>query len=111
MEMEQSDMRNEDQAITTGMKEKEMQEFLTIEELKTLTGFSKRMAQIEWLRKSGWCFIINAKGSPVVSRLYCRQKMGVTVSEPKKQTKQWEPNFAALIEYQNSKHVSKKRKS
>lgn len=87
------------------------EEFLTPEELAILTGYEKPGKQIEWLRKSGWCFIINAKGSPVVSRLYCRQKLGVTVLEPKRQTKQWEPNFAALIEHQNSKHISKKRKN
>ena len=97
--------------ITSGIKEKEMQEFLTPEELTLLTGKVKNPQRISWLRDHDWIFVENAKGFPVVSRLYCRQKLGVTASKEPSKPPQWEPNFAALLEDQNAGHKSKTRKS
>lgn len=67
-------------------------EFLTGEEIQTLTGIERKAAQIKWLRSNGWRFIINSKGFPVVGRTYCRQKMASDI-----QMVDDTPNFGAVM--------------
>lgn len=50
-------------------------EFLTQEEVETLTGRSHRSAQVDWLVKNSWKFELNAANSPVIGRWYARAKM------------------------------------
>lgn len=42
--------------------------FLTKDELVTLTGRKNKSNQIEWLRRSGIPFRVNATGHPVVTK-------------------------------------------
>lgn len=74
----------------------EKDEFLTHEELETLTGYEKPRKQIEWLRTNNWRYIENAKGIPVVSRTYCRQKLSDSVPAAPVQNS-WQPDFSALM--------------
>jgi Domain of unknown function (DUF4224) len=41
--------------------------FLSSQELQRLTGYARSSAQIRWLRRNGWRFIVNALGAPVVA--------------------------------------------
>lgn len=66
-------------------------EFLTNDELHHLTGVERKSAQIKWLKKCGWKFIVNAAGFPVVSRMYCRAKMSSDVQVDDL------PNFGAVM--------------
>lgn len=36
-------------------------------ELVILTGYVQRAAQVRWLRRNGWKFVINALGNPIVA--------------------------------------------
>lgn len=72
------------------------EEFLTPEELTALTGYERANKQIDWLRLSGWRHIVNAKGLPIVSRAYCRQKLSDSTPETPV-VGQWQPDFSALM--------------
>lgn len=50
-----------------------MGEFLTIDELKDLTGYQVRSKQCDHLRKLGIKFLINRFGQPKVSREHVRE--------------------------------------
>ena len=56
-------------------------EFLTDEEMTTLTGINRKSRQVEWLRENGWRFVKTLSGKPIVSRIYCRQKLSDSVPE------------------------------
>lgn len=72
-----------------------MEEFLTEDELTTLTGATRNSGRVGWLRTHNWNFVENSKGFPVVSRLYCRQRLsGETPSAPVYPA---QPNFEALL--------------
>lgn len=70
-----------------------MSEFLSKEEISLLTGKKTRKAQIGWLARNGWRYVENGAGCPVVSRLYCRQRM--TDDIPTAQDDEM-PNFSAI---------------
>lgn len=40
---------------------------VTKDDLKTLTGYTRASAQIRWLRRHGWKFIVNGLGDPIVA--------------------------------------------
>lgn len=69
-------------------------EFLDSTEVETLTGLQYRSAQIRWLRLNGWKFIQNAKGLPIIGRVYCRQKLSDNI--PTAGIKE-EPNFDKVM--------------
>lgn len=69
------------------------EEFLTTNEIATLTGLVHKRAQVKWLSENGWKFITNAGGAPVVSRLYCRQRMSGEVATARIDEM---PNFGAI---------------
>lgn len=64
--------------------------FLTDIELEELTGYRSSSAQIGWLRKHGWKFVLNRLGQPRVARAYCEAELGVRAEQPD------EPNWEAL---------------
>ena len=68
-------------------------EFLTDEEMSILTGLDRKSAQIKWLAANGWRYVTNAAGSPIVSRLYCRQKMAGEIATARIDEM---PNFGAI---------------
>lgn len=72
-----------------------MSEFLTQDEIAELTGKKRAAAQIAWLHKNGWIFIINAANRPIIGRQYARGKLGGTTYQP--QFIGGQPNFAALM--------------
>ncbi|HEY3679018.1 MAG TPA: DUF4224 domain-containing protein [Bradyrhizobium sp.] len=37
-------------------------------EVKALTGYVRASAQVRWLRRHGWRFIVNGLGEPVVAQ-------------------------------------------
>jgi hypothetical protein len=55
-------------------------------DLKTLTGYVRASAQVRWLRRHGWRFVVNALGEPVVAQAeFNRQMVGgklVSTQEP-----------------------------
>lgn len=55
-------------------------EFLDADELFFLTGSKYKKKQVSWLSEHGWRYIENAIGFPVVSRLYCRQKLSGAIA-------------------------------
>lgn len=52
-----------------------MSEFLTDDEIQTLTGRPQPRLQVAWLVDHGWKHEKNAAGRPVVGRLYARFKL------------------------------------
>lgn len=62
--------------------------FLNDEEMAILTGFKWHSKQVEWLRKNGVPFRVNAGGQPVVTRSAIEG--GQQLQEPIK--KAWEPS-------------------
>jgi Domain of unknown function (DUF4224) len=51
------------------------------EDLKALTGYSRASAQIRWLHRHGWKFIVNGLGDPVVALAeFNRQMVGGKVA-------------------------------
>ena len=64
--------------------------FLTVDELRTLTGYQRPSAQARWLRKHGFRFKLNGLGEPVVAVAEVdRTMIG-------KRAARREPNFEAL---------------
>lgn len=70
------------------------EEFLNSDELVFLTGKKHRASQVRWLSEHGWRYITNAVGIPVVSRLYCRQKLSGEIATA---TIDEEPDFGSVI--------------
>ena len=52
-----------------------MGELLDPKEMAQLTGYKTNTDQIKWLRDRGFVFLVNARNVPVVSRIYCRQRL------------------------------------
>lgn len=66
--------------------------FLTSEDLKALTGVSRKAFQVKWLQDNGWNHELDYYGSPVVLREYAERRLGLTKTNSRKR----EPNFAAI---------------
>ena len=66
-------------------------EFLTKEELTTLTGYKTPARQMMWLDENGWRYIKNRNNSPIISRHYCRQRLSDGV--PEAHVQGWEREF------------------
>jgi hypothetical protein len=74
--------------------------FLSLDEIKELTGFSYRSKQIEWLIKRGWKFEINGRKEPKVAKAFFEMKMGVIKTEELvTEGSQMKPNFQALNKF------------
>jgi hypothetical protein len=37
-------------------------------EVKTLTGYTRASAQVRWLHRNGWKFIVNGIGDPIIAQ-------------------------------------------
>lgn len=48
---------------------------LTPDELHEITGLLYPAAQIKWLKKNHWQFVVNHKNKPIVGRDYARSKL------------------------------------
>lgn len=68
--------------------------YLTIEELKEITGRVKASAQIKWLRSQGFTVLPRADGRPLVSRNHFETMMGGQHYLTKVQV--YEPDFSTL---------------
>jgi hypothetical protein len=65
---------------------------LTRSDLEALTGYVRASAQIRWLRRNGWKFVVNALGDPVVAQAeFDRHLVGGKRSAPTQ-----EPNWDAM---------------
>lgn len=64
--------------------------FLTVSDLRTLTGYVRCSAQVRWLRRHGYRFTVNALGTPVVAVAEFNRRMVGGRSA------QQEPNFEAM---------------
>ncbi|MGI4938602.1 MAG: DUF4224 domain-containing protein [Janthinobacterium lividum] len=70
-------------------------EILTSTELFDITGRARKDQQIAWLRSSGWKFVTNALGAPIVGRWYARMKLaGVDFTEPQLKVPAGMPDFS-----------------
>lgn len=67
--------------------------FVSKEDLETLTGFSRRSAQIRWLTRRGFRFLLNALGNPVVA---VEEVSGKLVGGATRSQARAEPNWASL---------------
>ncbi len=61
-------------------------------ELKMLTGYTRISAQIRWLRRNGWKFIVNGLGDPIVALAEFNRQMVGGKAAPATQ----EPNFEGI---------------
>lgn len=61
-------------------------------ELKILTGYTRVSAQIRWLRRHGWKFIVNGLGDPIVAIAEFNRHMVGGKGAPTSQ----EPNWDAM---------------
>jgi hypothetical protein len=50
--------------------------------VQELTGYTRASAQVRWLRKHGWRFVINAKGRVIVALAERNRKIGPPLQEP-----------------------------
>jgi ribulose bisphosphate carboxylase small subunit len=74
--------------------------FLTVDELKELTGFSYSSKQVEWLLKRGWKFEVNGRKKPKVAKSYFELKMcGRTSEKSPEDSLQLKPNFQVLNKF------------
>jgi hypothetical protein len=63
---------------------------LPASEVRRITGYQRRSAQMRWLRKHGWKFTVNALGEPVVAVAeFNRKLVGGRVAYQ-------EPDFGAI---------------
>ena len=53
--------------------------FLSVEEIRELTGYRHSSGQCRWLSSHGWQFEISRIGRPIVGRDYARQKTGLVL--------------------------------
>ena len=73
--------------------------FLTVEEMRELTGYALNSGQIKWLRSKGWKFEVTKQNRPKVARSYFESRLGATSVAPKIEQAfnlPPKPNFAAL---------------
>ena len=68
--------------------------YLTIEELKEITGRVKASAQFRWLRSQGFTVLLRADGRPLVSRNHFEAMMGGQHYQTKAEV--YEPDFSSL---------------
>ena len=68
--------------------------YLTIEELREITGRVKASAQIRWLRGQGFTVVPRADGRPLVSRSHFETVMGGQHYSSK--PKDYQPDFSTL---------------
>lgn len=68
--------------------------FLTADELKRLTGFVRRSAQIRWLTSRGFRFEVNGVGAPIVATAEVEARL---LSTPRARAGA-EPRWAAVNE-------------
>lgn len=65
---------------------------LTPDEVQEITGFKLNRLQVDWLRRKGWRFEVNAVGRPVVARKYAEKMLGCA----EEAAAVLRPNFGAL---------------
>jgi hypothetical protein len=71
-------------------------EFLTIEELVEITGYSHVGRQKDWLNRNGWNYVVNAAGRPIVGRWFARLRLAGVPPSAVSLLQARQPNFAAL---------------
>lgn len=76
--------------------------FLTVDELRELTGYTYHSRQIDWLRRHNWKFELTAQRRPKVARSYFDSRMGAfsprQTVEPVSSVVR--PNFQAITQVQ-----------
>lgn len=72
--------------------------FLSREELVELTGYRAPSAQVGWLERNRWRFVLTHRNEPRVAREHFNERMGcpTAVSLPNTFNPLVEPDFAAL---------------
>lgn len=50
---------------------------LSSAELRNLTEYVQHAAQIGWLTRKGWVFVLDRRGRPKVDRAYYESRMGI----------------------------------
>lgn len=68
--------------------------YLTLDEIKGITGRIKSVAQIRWFRQNGFTVLQRADGMPLISRAHFEVKMGGFQAGSKSQN--YQPNLGAL---------------
>lgn len=65
--------------------------FLTSEELRDLTGYVMPSAQMRWLDRNGWEYMVSGMNRPKVLRAFAEQRMGLASAKAATHT---EPDFS-----------------
>ena len=67
--------------------------FVSETDVESLTGYRRPSAQIDWLRRNGWRFVVNALGKPVIALAEFHRRM---VGGSRLPVGGQEPNWDAL---------------
>jgi predicted ATP-grasp superfamily ATP-dependent carboligase len=70
--------------------------FLSVKQLRALTGRVHKDKILEWLKANRWRHVVDSDGMPKVAEEYYRKKMIAANDESFVQSSS-EPNFAALV--------------
>jgi hypothetical protein len=66
---------------------------LTEDELVDLTGYVRTDAQVRWLQRNNWEYVLSGYKRPKVSRTYADQRLGLAIKNELRQTSA--PDFSA----------------
>ncbi|WP_348094972.1 DUF4224 domain-containing protein [Collimonas sp.] len=72
--------------------------FLTVDELRELTGYVYNSRQIDWLRRNNWKFEVTAQMRPKVARSFFESRLGASAYRQAVElvSTTVRPNFQAL---------------
>lgn len=71
-------------------------ETLTADEVRVITGCTRRADQVAWLAREGWAYVRTRGGEPIVGRFYARLRLAGIVPQAIAPPVGWVPDFSAL---------------
>lgn len=71
-------------------------ETLSVEEVQSITGCTRRADQLAWFAIEGWTYFKNRAGEPVVGRLYARLRLAGITPNAMLATGGWVPDFTRM---------------
>lgn len=71
-------------------------ETLTADEVRVITGCTRRADQVAWLAREGWAYVRARGGEPIVGRFYARLRLAGIVPQSIAAQTGWVPDFSSL---------------